>query len=100
MSSCPVLLSLQLVLEGPDINLAVTSPAASVALMLMYLRTNDTAAASAFSLPSTRYALSRTQPDLVQLRVVGRALIMWDSVAPTREWVMDQMPPILKVCQW
>lgn len=87
----------QLVLEGPEVNLGVTSPAATMALMLMFLRTHDTAAASAFSLPTTRYALSRTQPDLVVLRVLGRALVMWDSVAPSREWISAQMPPIAKV---
>ena len=43
----------QVVLEGEGdlVNLDVTSPAATVALGLMYLQTGDVAAASAFVLP-------------------------------------------------
>ena len=46
----------QVVLEGEGdlVNLDVTSPAATVALGLMYLQTGDATAAAAFALPGTR----------------------------------------------
>lgn len=31
------------------------------------------------------------------LRVVGRALVLWDGVQPTREWLQAQLPPVLRV---
>lgn len=43
--------SSQTVLEGELLNLGVTSPAAALALGLMYLQTNDAAVAAAFQLP-------------------------------------------------
>lgn len=56
--TCPVLNQpycrpprLQTVLEGDLVNLGVTSPAAALALGLMYLQTNDAAVAAAFHLP-------------------------------------------------
>ena len=45
---CP---AAQVVLEGDLVNLGVTSPAAALALGLMYLQTNDAAVAAAFHLP-------------------------------------------------
>ena len=45
---CCRLLCLQVVLEGDLVNLGVTSPAAALALGLMYLQTNDAAVAAAF----------------------------------------------------
>ena len=47
----PCLACLQVVLEGDLVNLGVTSPAAALALGLMYLQTNDAAVATAFHLP-------------------------------------------------
>lgn len=48
---CCRLLCLQVVLEGDLVNLGVTSPAAALALGLMYLQTNDAAVAAAFQMP-------------------------------------------------
>jgi anaphase-promoting complex subunit 1 len=32
---------------------------------------------------------------MLLLRVLNRALVLWDSVAPTEEWVEEQVPPFL-----
>ena len=87
----------QVVLEGSLVNLDVTSPGATLALALMYLRTGDARAAAAFELPSTHYGLDLVKPLLIQLRVLARALVMWDAVAPTRAWVAAQLPDLIKV---
>ena len=39
----------------------------------------------------------QVRPDQVVLRVVGRALVLWDSVQPTQEWLQAQLPPVLRV---
>jgi hypothetical protein len=62
------------VLEGDLVNLGVTSPAAALALGLMYLQTNDAEVAAAFLLPSTHFALDYVQPEQLTLRLLMRCL--------------------------
>lgn len=71
-------------LEGSIVNVAVTSPAATLAMGLVFLKTNDAAAAGRIVVPSTYHALDTVRPDLLLLRVVARSLILWDSVEPTK----------------
>ncbi|EFN54660.1 hypothetical protein CHLNCDRAFT_9822, partial [Chlorella variabilis] len=87
----------QVVLEGDLVNLGVTSPAAALALGLMYLQTNDGEVAAAFQLPDTHFAMDFVQPDQLALRMLMRSLVMWDSIQPTEEWLLGQLPPLLKV---
>ena len=84
-------------LEGNLVNLDVTAPGATLALGLMYLRTNDAAVARAFAVPDTHFALDYVKPDLILLRVLARGLVMWDEVAATQDWVESQLPEIMKV---
>ena len=88
-----------MVLEGNLVNLDVTAPGATLALGLMYLKTNDAAIARAFSIPDTHFALDYVKPDLIVLRVLARGLVMWSEVAATKEWVESQLPDIMKVAQ-
>lgn len=80
-------------------NLDVTSPAATLALGLMFLRTNDAAIAAAFTLPDTHFALDYVRPDFIMLRVLAKSLVMQDSVQASKGWVEDQMPPLIKARQ-
>lgn len=84
------------VVEGSLVNLGVTSPAATLALMLMYLKTNDAQVAAKFYVPDTHYALDFVRPDLLVLRLLGRALVLWDGIAPSTQWVEAQLPPLLR----
>jgi hypothetical protein len=84
------------VLEGALVNLDVTSPGATLALALMFLKTGDAAVAAAFAVPDTRFALDFVRPDLVQLRVLARALVLWDDVQPSDAWVQAQLPPLIQ----
>jgi anaphase-promoting complex subunit 1 len=76
-----------------DINL--TSPAASMALGLMYLRTESQEVADILTIPDTIMALNRIPPNFLLLRTLSRNLILWARIAPTREWVDAQLPPYI-----
>lgn len=54
------------------VNLDVTSPGATVALGLLYLRSGSTAVADLLSPPHTAYMLDYVRPDLLMLRVIAR----------------------------
>lgn len=75
----------------------MTSPASTLALGLMFLKTNHAPTAACFTVPSTRYALDLVRPDFIMLRVLAKNLVMWDSVQPTGAWLSSQLPDIIKV---
>lgn len=73
-----------------DINL--TSPAASMALGLMYLRTGRKDIADILSIPETVVELNSIQPTFLLIRTIARALIMWEAISPNNEWIANQIP--------
>ncbi|TFK24896.1 anaphase promoting complex subunit 1 [Coprinopsis marcescibilis] len=78
-----------------DINL--TSPAAAIAMGLMYLKTERQDVADMLSIPDTPIALNRIQPNFLMIRTIARALILWEKVAPTHEWILGQVPESIRV---
>jgi anaphase-promoting complex subunit 1 len=82
--------------EGNSVNLDVTAPGATVALGLMFLKTNNASVAARLSVPKTHFLLQYLRPDLVLLRVLARNLVMWDSIEPTSEFVESLIPDIVK----
>lgn len=82
--------------EGSLINTDLTSPAATLALGLMYLKTGNKTVASAVDLPNTHFTLEWVRPDFLGLRVIAKALILWDDVRPTQEWVISQIPSVVQ----
>ena len=81
--------------EGDLINTHVTSPGATLALGLMYMKTGDHTIASALSLPETHFLLEFVRPDFLGLRVIARSLILWEDVKPTKQWIDDQIPAVV-----
>lgn len=77
-----------------DINL--TSPAASIALGLMYLRTGCKYIADILTIPDTVLSLNAIQPTFLLIRTIARLLILWDSITPKNEWLMHQVPPAIR----
>ena len=82
--------------EGNLINTDLTSPAATLALGLMYMKTGNRTVASAVDLPNTHFLLEWVRPDFLGLRVLAKALILWDDVIPTKEWVSAQIPVVVR----
>ncbi|KAI0043692.1 hypothetical protein FA95DRAFT_1681748 [Auriscalpium vulgare] len=73
-----------------DINL--TSPAATIALGLMYLKTDSYEVADILTIPDTILSLNRIPPSFLLLRILAKCLIMWDAITPSPEWVTSQLP--------
>ena len=63
----------------------------------MFLRTENAAVASRLALPDTHFLLDFVRPDILMLRVIARALVMWEGVAPTDEWVLGNCPEVVRV---
>ncbi|KAI8431904.1 hypothetical protein MSG28_004457 [Choristoneura fumiferana] len=82
--------------EGSNVNLDVTSPGATLALGLIYLRSNNEAIASWLAPPTTAYLLDFVRPDLLMLRIIARGLIMWDSIEASEEWIESQVPSTIR----
>lgn len=81
----------------PTFDVNITSPAASIALALMYLKTERRDVADILEIPSTVLELNRIQPSFLLMRTVARCLIMWNGIASTLQWLNAQVPePIVK----
>ena len=84
------------IFEGPQVNIDVTSAGATVALGLMYLKTNNVAVAARLAVPHTLFLLDYVRPDLLMVRQLCLGLVMWDAIAPTLAWVDQQVPRMLR----
>jgi anaphase-promoting complex subunit 1 len=82
--------------EGNQINTQMTSPGATLALGLMYMKTGNHTIASAVRIPNTHFLLEFVRPDFLGLRVVAKSLILWDEVQPTKEWIEAQVPGVVQ----
>nr|CAD7590064.1 unnamed protein product [Timema genevievae] len=108
--------------EGDSVNIDVTSPGATLALGMMYFNSGNVcdnvsgspasvserskaslmpelpilvtsgAVAEWMKSPDTQYLLDFVRPDFLLLRIVSRALILWDDIMPTSSWVESNVP--------
>ena len=65
------------------VNIGMTSPGATMALALMFLKSNNQTVADRLVIPTTHFGLDYVRPDFLMLRIIAKNLIMWDSVEPT-----------------
>ncbi|KAL1942433.1 hypothetical protein VTO73DRAFT_6035 [Trametes versicolor] len=79
----------------PTFDVNITSPAATVALGLMYLRTERQDVADILAIPYTLEGLNSIQPNFLTVRAMARAMIMWDKITPTKAWLMAQLPRVV-----
>ncbi|XP_061163277.1 anaphase-promoting complex subunit 1-like [Saccostrea echinata] len=82
--------------EGDNINVDVTSPGATLALGMLYFRTNNSAVIDWLRVPDTQFMLDQVRPDFLMLRTISRGLVMWDYVVPSFDWIKSMIPPILQ----
>lgn len=81
--------------KAPRIDQTVTSPGATLALGLMYLRTGRKDVANMLVIPQTKLALEAMRPEQLLVRTYARALIMWDDIKGTIDWVNAQLPSFI-----
>ncbi|KAL8725914.1 MAG: hypothetical protein Q9166_007042 [cf. Caloplaca sp. 2 TL-2023] len=67
--------------------------AATVAIALIYMKTNDVTLARKIDVPDTIHQFDYVRPDILLLRTVARHLIMWDHIRPDAAWMRKQLPP-------
>ncbi|KAG6735069.1 hypothetical protein I3842_01G302100 [Carya illinoinensis] len=83
-------------MDGTVVNIDVTAPGATIALALMFLKTESEAIVSKLSIPHTQFDLQYVRPDFIMLRVIARNLIMWSRIHPSKDWIQSQIPVIVK----
>ncbi|KAG9007464.1 Anaphase-promoting complex subunit 1 [Tulasnella sp. JGI-2019a] len=71
---------------------ALTSPAASIALGLMFMKTERADIARLFEISYKPSSLARLQPSLMFVWTLSKLLIQWDQINPTVAWVTSQIP--------
>ncbi|ORY93006.1 hypothetical protein BCR43DRAFT_496181 [Syncephalastrum racemosum] len=81
---------------GGYLNLDATLPGATIALGLIFLKTNNESLAERLAGLHTRPQLDITRPDFLLLQTVARNLILWDAIEPEAQWITDQLPPFLR----
>ena len=80
----------------PEMDTNVTAPGAILALGLMYLKTNRRDIADILAVPTSPQELENIRPDILLVRTLARALIMWNDVYPSIDWVERQLPSFVQ----
>ncbi|KAJ8102476.1 hypothetical protein POJ06DRAFT_244731 [Lipomyces tetrasporus] len=58
-----------------------------IALLLIYLKTEDVGVAEKIDVPETAMLFEYVRPDLLLLRTLASRLIMWSTIGKTRDWI-------------
>jgi anaphase-promoting complex subunit 1 len=77
-------------------DVSITSSAATIALALMFLKSERHDVADLLEIPDTVRRLDYVRADLLLLRILGRCLVMWTAVSTSKEWVEAHLPVFLR----
>lgn len=69
---------------------------ATVAIAIIFMKTNDTVLAKKIDIPDTTVRFDYVRPDLFLLRTLARHLIMWDSISPSIAWIKESLPKVYR----
>ena len=83
------------ILEGDEINVDVLGPGATIALALIYIKSNNKEIAKRLAVPTTIHALDSMRSDLLLYRAMGICLVLWDSVESSEAWIDAQIPSVV-----
>lgn len=70
--------------------------AATIAIVLIFMKTQDAALARKIDIPDTVHQFDYVRPDIFLLRTVARHLIMWDDIRATGTWMEEQLPTLYR----
>ncbi|KAI8371718.1 uncharacterized protein BYT42DRAFT_581266 [Radiomyces spectabilis] len=96
VSAVPIERQKSTFIQDGIVNLDVTAPGATMALALIYLKTENARVAEQIDLLPSRPYLNFIRPDLLLLRVVAKSLIMWGSIQPADEYIYSHLPAFLR----
>ena len=65
---------------------------ATIAIALMFMKTEDESLASKIDVPDTTHQFDYVRPDLFLLRTVARHLILWSRIQPSFEFLQSSLP--------
>ncbi|KAH9812049.1 hypothetical protein DFH28DRAFT_1031872 [Melampsora americana] len=77
------------------IDISVTSPAATLALALLYLKTGRQEAVTMCEIPQTETRLEYIRPDLLMIRTLAKCLIRWDTIEAEMSWMESLVPKVI-----
>lgn len=80
--------------DKADIN--VTASGSTVALGLMYLKSERQDIAGLLEIPTSVPELQLVRPDIILARTLSRSLILWEEIKATDEWVNSVVPEFLR----
>ena len=66
---------------------------ATVAIALMFMKTQDEALARKIDIPDTVHQFEYVRPDNFLLRTTARHLIMWNDIRATSQWIRQKIYP-------
>jgi anaphase-promoting complex subunit 1 len=72
--------------------------AATVAIALIFMKTEDEALARKIDVPDTIHQFDYVRPDIFLLRTLAKHLIMWEEITPTVAWIENQLPEVFENC--
>ncbi|KAK9458367.1 hypothetical protein V1511DRAFT_514433 [Dipodascopsis uninucleata] len=67
-----------------------------MALLLIYLKTEDQGVADKIDVPETQMLFEYVRPDLLLLRILTSRLIMWSTIGNTLDWIKSSIRPFLR----
>lgn len=78
----------------PEIFLTTTP--ASIALALIYLKSNRSDKVAKLPLPESAAQLDEIRPDMLLIRALCRSLIAWDAIRPSSTWLNSTLPTFVR----
>ncbi|KAI0404128.1 hypothetical protein F4802DRAFT_265436 [Xylaria palmicola] len=69
-----------------------SSPAAVVAVALIYMKSEDHIVARKIDVPDSTLQFDYIRPDILLLRTVAKHLILWSEIKPSHDWIRKNLP--------
>ncbi|OXV11743.1 hypothetical protein Egran_00497 [Elaphomyces granulatus] len=69
---------------------------ATIALAIIFMKTNDKALAAKIDIPDTAVQFDYVRPDIFLLRTLAKHLILWDGILPSHDWIVQSLPSIYR----
>ena len=76
------------------------APGATIALALIYMKTEDHIVARKLDIPESRMQFDYVRPDVLLLRTLAKNLILWNEIRATPDWIRHSLPAVFRDRYW